>query len=73
LALTHCPNASTLTVDLAKFSGPVTAQCYDPSKSAYTAISGSPFPNAGTEDFATPGNNNGGDPGWVLVLDQAGP
>jgi hypothetical protein len=68
LALTYCPNASTLTVDLAKFSGPVTAQWYDPSNGAYSAISGSPFPNSGTQDFITPGNNHDGDPDWVLMM-----
>ena len=68
LALTYCPNASTLTVDLAKFSGPVTAQWYDPSNGAYSAISGSPFPNSGTQEFITPGNNHDGDPDWVLVM-----
>ena len=47
LALTYCPNASTLTVNLAEFSGPVTAQWYDPSNGAYSAISGSPFQNSG--------------------------
>jgi len=68
LALTYCPNASTLMVDLAKFSGPVTAQWYDPSNGTYIAISGSPFPNSGTQDFTTPGNNHDGDPDWVLML-----
>ena len=68
LALTYCPNASTLTVNLANFSGPVTAQWYDPSSGGYTAISGSPFPNSGTHQFTTPGSNHDGDPDWVLVL-----
>jgi hypothetical protein len=68
LALTYCPNASTLTVNLAQFSGPVTAQWFDPSNGAYTTISGSPFLNSGTQDFSTPGNNHDGDPDWVLVL-----
>jgi hypothetical protein len=68
LALTYCPNASTLTVDLGKFSGPVTAQWYDPSNGTYTAILGSPFPNSGTQDFITPGNNHDEDPDWVLMM-----
>jgi fibronectin type 3 domain-containing protein len=67
-ALTYCPNPSTLTVNLAEFSGPVTAQWYDPSNGAYTAISGSPFQNSGTHQFTTPGNNHDGNPDWVLVL-----
>jgi hypothetical protein len=68
LALTYCPKASTLTVDLAKFSGPATAQWYDPSHGTYNAISGSPFPNSGTQDFTTPGDNLDGNPDWVLVM-----
>ncbi len=68
LALTYCPNASTLTVQLATFSGPVTAQWYDPSNGTYIAISGSPFANSGDQEFTTPGNNHDGDPDWVLVL-----
>ncbi len=68
LALTYCPNGSTLTVDLAKFSGPVTAQWYDPSNGTYTAVPGSPFPNSGTQYFSTPGNNHDGNADWVLEL-----
>jgi hypothetical protein len=68
LALTYCPQASTLTVNLGAFSGPVTAQWYDPTYGTYTTISGSPFQNSGSRDFTTPGQNNLGDPDWVLVL-----
>jgi hypothetical protein len=68
LALTYCPNPTTLTVNMAKFSGPVTAQWFDPSNGTYTTISGSPFPNSGTHNFTTPGANHDGDPDWVLVL-----
>ncbi|HMD31912.1 MAG TPA: putative collagen-binding domain-containing protein, partial [Candidatus Acidoferrales bacterium] len=68
MALTYCPNAATLTVNLAEFSGPVTAQWYDPSNGVYTPISGSPFANSGTRQFTTPGNNHDGNADWVLVL-----
>ncbi|MGB6689133.1 MAG: DUF4038 domain-containing protein, partial [Terracidiphilus sp.] len=68
MALTYCPNTSTLTVDLARFSAPVTAQWYDPSHGTYTAISGSPFSNSGSQEFTTPGNNHDGNPDWVLVM-----
>jgi hypothetical protein len=64
--LTYCPNATTLTVNFAAFSGPVTAKWYDPSNGSYTAIPGSPFPNSGAQNFTTPGNNQDGDPDWVL-------
>ena len=68
LALTYCPNPSKFTVNLGKFSGPVTAEWYDGSDGAYTAISGSPFQNSGLQDFTTPGKNHDGDPDWILVM-----
>jgi hypothetical protein len=68
LALAYCPNASTLTVNLSEFSGPVTGQWYDPSNGIYTSIAEDPFPNSGTQNFTTPGKNHDGDPDWVLVL-----
>jgi hypothetical protein len=71
-SLTYCPNASTLTVNLAEFSGPVKAQWYDPSNGAWIAIAGSPFQNAGTQNFTTPGNNHDGDPDWILSVEVPG-
>jgi len=68
LALTYCPSGSTLTVNLSEFSGPVTAQWYDPSNGTYTTVAGSTYPNSGTQSFTTPGNNHDGAPDWVLVL-----
>ena len=53
---------------MTKMGGAVTAQWYDPTNGKYTAISGSPFANTGTQKFATPGTNSGGDTDWVLVL-----
>jgi hypothetical protein len=67
-ALAYCPNHTTLTVNLAKFSGAVTAQWYDASNGTYKAISGSPFPKSGTQKFTLPGKNHDGNPDWVLVL-----
>lgn len=68
IALTYCPTATSLTVNLQEFSGQVTAQWFDPSNGTYTAIPGSPFSNTGTQEFSTPGNNHDGNPDWVLVL-----
>jgi len=68
LALAYDPSGTTLTVAMTKFGGSVTARWYDPSSNTYTAISGSPFANTGTHNFATPGNNSGGSTDWVLVL-----
>jgi hypothetical protein len=68
LAITYAPTTTTLTVNMTKMGGSVTAQWYDPTNGKYKTISGSPFPNTGTQNFATPGTNSGGDTDWVLVL-----
>jgi hypothetical protein len=68
LAVVYDPAGNALTVDLAKFSGPVTARWYDPSNGTYTAIAGSPFANSGSHVFSTPGANHDSNPDWVLVL-----
>ncbi len=64
----YTPRSATLTVDLSKFSGPVTARWYDPTSGSYSTISGSPFTNSGTQSFSSPGNNFAGDSDWVLLL-----
>ena len=71
-SVTYCPNSTTLTVDMAVFTSPVTAQWYDPSNGTYLSITGSPFPNSGTQLFTSPGKNNDGDPDWVLRLQTSG-
>ena len=61
-------SASSLTVNMSKFSGQVTAQWFDPTNGPYTSVSGSPFSNTGTHNFTPVGNNSAGDPDWVLLL-----
>jgi len=68
LIVAYCPTPSTITVQMSKMRGPATAQWYDPTNGTYQSISGSPFPNTGTQNFATPGNNSAGDRDWVLIL-----
>ena len=68
LAVIYTPVSHTLTVALGGFAGPITARWYDPTANTFTNISGSPFPNSGSHDFTTPGNNSAGDPDWVLLL-----
>jgi len=64
--------ATGLTVDMTRFTGsPVAARWYDPSSGTCMAPAGSPFANAGSQTFNTPGNNRDGDPDWVLVLDAS--
>jgi hypothetical protein len=68
LAVIYDPAGNALTVNLAKFSRPVTVRWYDPSNGTYTSISGSPFANTGLHVFPTPGTNHDGNSDWVLVL-----
>ena len=57
-----------LTVNMAKFAGPVTAQWFNPTNGTYSKISGSPFANTGRHNFSPSGNNSAGDPDFVLLL-----
>jgi hypothetical protein len=67
--LAYVPTARTVTVNMAKLTrSSVTAQWFDPVSGAYSNVSGSPFPNAGSRQFTMPGKNSGGDGDWVLVL-----
>jgi fibronectin type 3 domain-containing protein len=69
LAIAYVPSSRTLTVDLSKFSGSVTARWYDPAAGTFTSIAGSPYTNAGNQQFITPGTNAEGGDDWVLVLE----
>src|SRR6476660_7624328 len=71
LGVVYTPTAHTLTIAMSNFVGPVTARWYDPTANTFTNISGSPFPNSGSHNFTTPGNNSAGDPDWVLLLQAA--
>ena len=72
-SITFAPVATTLTVAISKFKGPITARWMDPTSGAFRTVNGSPFPNTGTTNFATPGNNNEGTSDWVLVLTTQAP
>lgn len=67
-AVSYLPGGGTVTVDMARFAGPVQAQWYDPAKGTYSAVAGSPFDNSKAVELSSPGNNADGDPDWVLVL-----
>jgi hypothetical protein len=69
LAIVYAPTIRSLTIDMTKLSGPVTARWFDPSNGAYMAIEGSPFSNNGARSFTPPGDNHDGDGDWVLVLE----
>jgi hypothetical protein len=69
LAMAYLPSGGTLTVDLARLSGPVTARWYDPTNGAFTAIGGGALANTGTVTLTAPGTNADGADDWVLVLE----
>jgi len=69
LSLTYLPTRRTVTVDLTRFSGQVTAKWYDPTNGDYATISGSPFEAVGSRQFTPTRDNSAGDGDWVLVLE----
>jgi hypothetical protein len=62
-------DARTITVNMAKLSGPAQARWYNPTDGTYRAIEGAPFANRGSREFTTPGDNGTGTNDWVLVLE----
>jgi hypothetical protein len=69
MAIAYLPGGGTITVDMSRLSRSATARWYDPVAGTFTPIAGSPFPNTGSRNFTTPGNNAGGSVDWVLVLE----
>jgi hypothetical protein len=67
--MAYCPKTTNITVNLARFSGKAKARWYDPTNGRFRPVPGSPFPNTGSQRFATPGLNQAGDSDWVLVLE----
>jgi hypothetical protein len=61
--------ARTITVDMAKLSGPTMARWYNPTTGTYAVINGSPLANRDSRDFTTPGDNGTGTNDWVLLLE----
>ena len=59
-SVTYDIAGSALTVNLAKFAGPVSAQWYDPSNGTYQSVTGSPFTNTSSRVFQPPGKNQEG-------------
>jgi len=72
LAISYVPStemhSQVLTIDLARFSRPVTARWYNPTDGRFTVISNQPFPNHGARALQTPGDNGTGAYDWLLVL-----
>lgn len=75
LVMAYVPSTGTgtrtLTVDMGRLSGSVTAKWFNPTSGVYTTIAGSPFANSGSRTFTTSGNNGTGTSDWVLILETA--
>lgn len=69
LLLAYLPpdHTGSVTVDMTKMSAMAQARWFDPTNAAFTNAGA--FANTGTHAFTTPGNNNAGDPDWLLVLE----
>jgi chitodextrinase len=70
LGIAYLPTTQTITVNMAAFSGPVTARWFDPSNNTYTSITGVPLSNSGTRQFKPPGKTGDGYTDWVLVFEH---
>jgi fibronectin type 3 domain-containing protein len=73
LALAYQPatgsGSQSFTVNMGRFVGSVTAEWYDPTNGAYTAIG--TFANSGSRTFTAPSINSAGENDFVLVLRAA--
>lgn len=74
-AIIYTPVTATLTINMSRFSSPVTARWYDPTSGSFppnsTSCTATPCSNSGTMNFPTPAGphsdgTNAND--WVLVL-----
>ena len=71
LVIAYIPTGRTVTIDMNRLSGPVTARWFDPTNGKYTAIAAR-LGNSGSRSFTTPGRNAIGHGDWVLVLETGG-
>ena len=69
LGMAYLPQGGTITVAMTNLQNTITARWFDPSANTFTTVAGSPFSNAGTQNFTSPGNNSAGNPDWMLVLE----
>jgi len=69
--IAYMPTVRAITVNMTSLKAPANAKWFDPTNGAYATISGGPFANTGTRQFAPPGNNHDGDGDWVLLLEAS--
>lgn len=72
LAIIYVPESQTITLDLARLSGPAKARWFDPTDGSYKSAESAPVPNSGRHEFTPPGKNAAGDTDFVLVLEASG-
>ncbi len=68
-ALAYAAKGQTLIANLGKFTAPVAARWFDPTRGVLSDIQGTPFSNNDSREFSPPGKNADGDADWVLVLE----
>jgi hypothetical protein len=73
LIVAYLPSARTVTVDMSRLAGTLSASWYDPTNGALSTIAGSPFSNIGSRQFSPPGSNSAGAVDWILVLETGSP
>jgi putative cell wall-binding protein len=65
-AVIYLPTTATVTLDMSRLAGTVTAKWYDPTTGTYTTIG--TFANTGARSFTSPAGHADGTDDWVLVL-----
>ena len=71
LLLAYLPTIRTITVDLTRLNGSISAAWFDPSDGTYQPVSGSPFSQHRNATTHSAGHNTAGASDWVLVLETA--
>ncbi len=73
LSVTYVPSTDTqprkLSVDLAQFSGPITARWYNPTDGRRKTTENPPLANRDLHALRTPGDNGTKANDWILVLE----
>ena len=69
--IVYMPTQRTISVNLARLSGPrVNLRWYDPSAGTYASIDSTPVANTGTRSLTPPGSNAANFGDWVLLAES---
>ena len=71
LGMVYVPAATTITIDLGRMAGTVTARWYDPTTNTYQAAGSLTYASGGSQQFTTPGTHSDGASDWLLVLEAS--